>query len=136
MLFTEICLLITLLIPIFILACSAMMGLISVGYTSFGLFLSIVLGSFVIGYIIVFLKRPYKNVERNKKVEKKLFSVCWAITLIMLFLSIEIQDEVNKPYERQERKKWEKQANDAGYYKKNGLWYYMGKGVNDQEEDD
>ena len=25
---------------------------------------------------------------------------------------------------------WEKDANKVGYYKKNGKWYYQGKGVN------
>ena len=25
---------------------------------------------------------------------------------------------------------WEKDANKANYYKKNGKWYYQGKGVN------
>jgi ABC-type Fe3+-citrate transport system substrate-binding protein len=27
-------------------------------------------------------------------------------------------------------KSWEKDANKAGYYKKNGKWYYQGKGAN------
>lgn len=26
-------------------------------------------------------------------------------------------------------KSWEKDANSAGYYKKNGKWYYQGKGA-------
>ena len=84
------------LFPLIMLSLGALTDIFIKGYTSLGLFLSILLVAFVIGYIVVFKKQPFKSETRNKEIERGCLVGFVAIMVLTIIACVSIQGPADK----------------------------------------
>ena len=96
----------------------------------------IILALFGLVLGIMYIVKTDTFTKLNPKCSKNTFRVCGvviivsALIILVCGIRVAIIDYNNTSYSSSEStEKWEKDANDAGYYKKNGKWYYQGDGA-------
>ncbi|MCD7725331.1 MAG: hypothetical protein LUI12_07240 [Clostridiales bacterium] len=71
-----------------------------------------------------------KRHKQGKPIDKKAMSITIIVCIISIVIFFNcIGVSSNSSSSSSSSKNWEEDANDAGYYKKNGKWYYQGTGA-------